>query len=109
MKALIWRQSALDDAANAAEWYSGEGGLELELAFIHELEAGCSRILGHPAVGSMRHAELFPRLPAPLRHVQLERFKRYLLYYLDLPDRVEIVRVWDAARGLEELASGDSE
>ena len=103
MKPLIWRQAAIDDAAEAASWYAGEGGLALELASIDALEMACRRIVEQPAMGSTRHANLFPQLPVPLRYLPLARFKRYLLYYVDLPDRVELIRVWDAARGLHDL------
>lgn len=30
-------------------------------------------------------------------------FERYLVYYLDLPDRVDIMRVWCVDRGLVAL------
>ena len=80
MKPLIWRQAAIDDAAEAASCYAGEGGLALELAFIDALEMACRRIVEQPAMGSTRHANLFPQLPVPLRYLPLARFKRYLLY-----------------------------
>ncbi len=33
----------------------------------------------------------------------LKEFPRILIYYMDRPDAVEVIRVWDAARGLEAL------
>ena len=109
MTPLYWRPSALDDVDNAAAWYGSHGGLTLELAFIDELAATTELISRHPAVGSVRHAWLLPELPAPLRFHPLDRFDRYLVYYIEMPGYVDIVRVWNSARGLEELQSTTSE
>lgn len=98
MKKLHWRPLAQQDTDAAAEWYASQGGLALELAFIDALEATADLISRHPASGSTRHAALLPDLPTPLRFFPLKTFDRYLIYYLDHPDHVEIVRVWDAAR-----------
>ena len=51
----------------------------------------------------MCHAALIPDLPAPMRFFPMQRFEHYLIYYLDLPDHVEVVRVWNASRGLQAL------
>jgi len=34
-------------------------------------------------------------------------FDRYLVYYLDLPSCIQVVRVWDASRGLDDLLGTD--
>jgi len=34
-------------------------------------------------------------------------FDRYLVYYFDLPSSIQIVRVWDASRGLDDLLGSD--
>lgn len=103
MKGIQWQPRATQDAKEAADWYATQGGLALELAFIAELEAVIDLIEQHPASGSARHAGLFPELPAPLRFHALRRFKQLLVYYLELPDRIEVVRVWHAAQGLGAL------
>ncbi|MBA3487284.1 MAG: type II toxin-antitoxin system RelE/ParE family toxin [Lysobacter sp.] len=103
MKPRHWRPTAVDDADAAALWYSVQGGVSLELAFIDALDAATDLIARHPDSGSTRHAGLFPELPLPLRFIVLRRFDRYLVYYLDLPDYVDIIRVWDASRGLQAL------
>jgi len=104
MKPLRWRPAAVRDAEAAARWYSTQGGMQLALDFIDALEAATTLIADHPASGSTRHAAWFPELPEPLRFVPLERFDRYLVYYLDLPDHVDIIRVWDASRDPQTLA-----
>ncbi len=98
MKPLRWRALAREDADQAAAWYALRGGLDLELAFIEALETAVTLIATHPGTGSTRHSGLFPELETPLRFVPLNRFQRYLVYYLEFPDHVEILRVWDAAR-----------
>lgn len=109
MKQVRWRGQARDDAAEAAAWYGAHGGEAIELAFIASVERGESMIAAHPASGSTRHATLLPDLHAPLRFLRLERFERYLIYYLDLPTHVEIVRIWNTARGLDALTTADTE
>ncbi|MGH8461786.1 MAG: type II toxin-antitoxin system RelE/ParE family toxin [Stenotrophobium sp.] len=56
-----------------------------------------------PSIGSSRHAGYFPDLPRPLRFHPLKEFERILIYYVDDADCVDVIRIWDAARGLEAL------
>lgn len=105
MKRVRWRRLAQDDASEAADWYGIHADQAVELAFIAAVEAAEALIAAYPALGSARHAALLPDLPVPLRFVSLKRFERYLLYYLDLPDHVEVLRLWNTARGLDALMS----
>jgi toxin ParE1/3/4 len=103
VKPIHWRAAARRDLDEAAAWYAQQGGFPLETRFIAAVEA-TARIVGeHPAAGSTRHAEHVPGLPTALRFFPLGGFDRYLLYYLDLHTHVEVLRVWNAARGLEAL------
>lgn len=107
MKPVHWHPQAKRDADEAAVWYATQGGMRMELAFIDALQAAENLIAEFPASGSPLHAGVIPDMPVPLRFHVLHRFDRYLLYYLDLPDRVEVIRVWDASRGLEALFGGE--
>lgn len=72
--------------------------------------AAAARVIGdHPGIGSTRHAEIFQELPAPLRFHPVTDFPRILIYYVERADVVEIVRIWDAARGLEALMTDPDE
>lgn len=71
--------------------------------FIATVDAALLRIAAFPGAGSARHAWVSEELPVPLLFVILPVFDRYLIYYLDLPDRVDILRVWDTSRGLDAL------
>lgn len=108
MKPLRLREQARIDADEAAAWYAEQGGLALELAFVDALEAAYDLIQRHPGVGSIRHAEHAPGLPAPLRFLPLERFERHLIYYIDLPEHLEVIRIWHASRGLEALMGDEA-
>lgn len=109
MKPLHWRQQARQDADEAAAWYFMQGGLALELAFVSALEVGADLIARHPASGSMRHARLLPELSLPLRFLPLKGFDRYLIFYLEMPTHIDVIRVWNAARDLMGLAEGTDE
>lgn len=103
MKPIHWRASARCDLDDAAAWYAQQGGSPLELRFIAAVESTAILIRQHPAAGSTRHADEVPDLPAPLRFFPVKQFERYLFYYLDLPTHVEVIRVWNTARGLDAL------
>ncbi|MFT3756387.1 MAG: type II toxin-antitoxin system RelE/ParE family toxin [Pseudoxanthomonas sp.] len=107
MKPIHWRDSGRRDLDDAAAWYAHQGGLALELRFIAAVEASVDLASRHPAVGSTRHAGFAPDLPVPLRFLPVHGFERYLVYYIDLPERIEAIRVWDASRGLAALMEGD--
>ncbi|HEU0198359.1 MAG TPA: type II toxin-antitoxin system RelE/ParE family toxin [Nevskiaceae bacterium] len=102
-KRVEWRPQARVDAAEGATWYTAQGGLELGEHFLQQVEATLSRLSEFPGIGSTRHAWCVPNLPEPLRFFPVSRFDRYLVYYLDWPDHVEVIRIWNAARGLDAL------
>lgn len=103
MKPIHWRDSAHRDLDDAADWYAQEGGFLLESRFIAAVESTSLLIRQYPATGSIRHAEVVTGLLAPLRYFRVRDFERYLFYYIDLPTHVEVIRVWNAARGLDAL------
>ncbi len=106
MKPVEWRPQA---RADAAWWYAVEGDLALGLRFLEAVDAALARLALNPASGSTRHAHVAPDLAVPLRFVVLDGFARYLVYYLDLRDRVLVVRIWNTARGLDALNAEDAE
>ncbi|MEK6788013.1 MAG: type II toxin-antitoxin system RelE/ParE family toxin [Pseudomonadota bacterium] len=109
MKALLWRAVAERDAAEAAFWYAKQGGLILGEEFFAEVEAALAHIAAHPGIGAARHANYAPDLPLPLRYLAVKRFERYLIYYVEMPTHVDVVRVWNTARGLDALMSDVTE
>ena len=108
MKPLRLREQARKDADEAAAWYASQGDIALELAFTDALQAAYGLICRHPGIGSTRHATHASDLPSPLRFLPLKRFEHHLVYYLDLPGHVEIIRIWHTARGLDALMPGEA-
>jgi toxin ParE1/3/4 len=71
--------------------------------FLDAIETVRRLLCENPGIGSARHAEICPELPCPLRFYPLADFPRILVYYMERPDALEVVRIWDAARGLQDL------
>lgn len=103
VKPLHWRHSAKQDAADTASWYAEQDGLALGERFLAQLQATLEHIGHFPASGSTRHAHIVPDLPAPLRFFPVSGFDRHLVYYIDLPAHIDIIRIWNASRGLDAL------
>lgn len=103
VKPVEWSHQAKRDAADSADWYVGQGGLALGERFLMQVHATLTRLGQFPAIGSTRHADCFSDLQAPLRFIPVTQFERYLVYYLNLPTHVEVIRVWNTARGLDAL------
>lgn len=109
MKPVDWRPRARADAAEAAWWHAREAGLDVGVRFLDAIDRALARLSLFPASGSMRHAHVAPDLAAPLRFAMPDGFERDLIYYLDLPDRVLVLRIWNTARGLDALVADDTE
>ncbi|MBH1636836.1 type II toxin-antitoxin system RelE/ParE family toxin [Stenotrophomonas maltophilia] len=103
MKPSHWSPAAVRDLDEAAAWYAGQGGQVLEIGFIDAVESVVKLIEAHPGAGSALHADLLPSLAAPLCFHPVRRFDGYLIYYVELPAHISIVRVWNASRGMEAL------
>jgi toxin ParE1/3/4 len=103
VKPVEWRPQARRDAADAAWSFTQQAGLDLGLRFQEAVDESLARLSRFQASGSMRHAHVAPDLAAPLRFVIVPSFERYLVYYLDLPEAVLVVRIWNTARGLDAL------
>lgn len=103
VKPVEWRVQARRDVEDAATWYVGQGGITLGERFLSHVESTLAHLGEFPGTGSTRHDGIVPGLPAPLRFFPISRFERYLVYYLDRPRYVDVIRIWDASRGLEAL------
>jgi plasmid stabilization system protein ParE len=72
--------------------------------FIDAVDAACRRLADTPDIGGDRHRHIVPELPVALRALPVPGFPHILLFYMPLPDAVELIRVIDTARGMEPLA-----
>lgn len=102
-KSIRQRPQAVADLVAIADYLAASAGHAVALRFIDAVEAAYALLSAHPASGSPRHAHVLPELPVPLRFHPIKHFERILIYYLDQPDAVEVIRLWDASRGLEAL------
>lgn len=102
-KPIRQRPQAAADIAAIADYLSTNAGPAVALRFVDAVEAAYILLSAHPASGSSRHAHVLPELPVPLRFHPVKHFERVLVYYLDQPDGVEVIRIWDASRGLDAL------
>ena len=94
-------QTAADIAAIAdacADVAPGDG-----TRFIDAIDAVCTRLAGAPDAGGDRHRHVVPELPAALRALPVPGFAHIVLFYMSLPDAVELIRVVDTSRGMEPL------
>jgi plasmid stabilization system protein ParE len=72
--------------------------------FIDAVDVACRRLADTPDIGGDRHRHIVPELPVALRALPVPGFPHILLFYMPLPDAVELIRVIDTARGMEPLA-----
>lgn len=107
MKSVEWRVKARLDVADTAFWYAEQGGLALGERFLLQIDATLEHLSRFSGTGSTRHDGIVPGLPEPLRFFPVSRFERHLVYYLDCPSCVDVIRIWDASRGLESLLEDD--
>ena len=94
-KPVVPRALANRDVDDAVRHYLQEGAPDAALGFIDALEQAWDRIGRHPGIGSQRHAHEL-NLPG-LRSWPLTGFP-YLVFYVELSDRVDVWRVLHAAR-----------
>lgn len=89
MTTPVFRRQRADEDIEQAQAFYGDKSVTVEDAFIDEIEATMARIARDPHLG--RSAKRFTSCPG-LRYYRLARFP-YLMFYLDLGDRCEVVRV----------------
>ncbi len=97
---LWFRERALADVEAAAQWYAREAGVDVADAFVAALEAAYARIARNPGIGSPRWAHAVGM--AGLRSLPVGRFP-WLVFYVELEDRIEIWRVLHGARDMPAL------
>jgi toxin ParE1/3/4 len=101
-KQIVQRPRAGEDIDQIFSWFRRDSVLAAA-SFLDAVQAAFELLAEHPGIGSTRHAEYCADLPSPLRFHPIKRFPRYLVYYLERPEAVEVIRIWDAARGLDAL------
>lgn len=99
IRKVIPRQIAERDVDDAIDHYFGEGGVDLALRFIDELDAAFRHLAAHAESGSPRYATELD-LPG-LRSWPLQHFP-YLVFYVVNDEFVDVWRVLHGKRDLPE-------
>ena len=97
MGRLVVRDEARDDVLDIAG-YLAKDSLEAALRFMAATERDFARLADMPGMGQRRRAR--NSALQGLRSLPVGGFRKYLIFYLPLPDGIEVVRVWHGARDL---------
>jgi toxin ParE1/3/4 len=81
--------------------YIAVHNLPAAIRFYDAIEATFDQLARMPGMGARRRAR-DPSL-AELRSWPLTQFRNYLVFYLPLPDGIEVLHVWHGARNLSRL------
>lgn len=95
MTPLRVRPEADRDLDAAVAFLLQENAPDAALQLLEEFEAALSRIAGRPAIGSPRYAHLLQGL----RFWKLRRHP-YLVFYVEQPDFIDVLRVLHSARDI---------
>lgn len=95
MKPVRVRPAADRDVDAAVAFLLDEQAPAAARELLHELEAGFGRIASHPGIGSRRYARLLPGL----RFWRMRRHP-YLIFYVEQPRFVDVLRVLHVARDI---------
>ena len=103
MKKLVRRSLADSDILSALDYYL-ENAPEYALAFIDDLEHAYQHIQHYPESGSTRYAF---ELDLPnLRVWRCTQFP-YLIFYVDLPQQIEVWRVLHSKKDIPQTLQTD--
>lgn len=99
-KRVVPRSRANKDVIDAVDHYLTEAGERVALGFVDELQAAYRSIGQQPAAGSPRYGD---ELGVPgLRSRPLDRYP-YLVFYVELADRIDVWRVLHTSRDIPSL------
>ena len=89
------------DLVEAADYYTEKVGLALANRFLDAAEWTFSFLASIPEIGAVLETTN-PQLVG-IRHWQVKRFKKYVVFYRPIENGVVIVRLLHGARNLEKL------
>lgn len=95
MKPHRLSRAADADVVQGYDWYLREAGPDVADRFLYAVQDALEHVARHPGTGSSRYTPLVPNL----RFWLLDAFP-YMVFYMERPDAVEIVRVLHQARNV---------
>jgi len=99
-KTLYIRPRASADIDDIADYITTDSP-EVATRFLDSIEQAFARISEQPGIGSRRYTQ--PPYPEILRFWPVPTFQKYLVFYLDLPDCIDVLRVLHGARDIPNL------
>jgi toxin ParE1/3/4 len=103
MKPVISREQANRDVDDAVAYYLKENTAQAAMGLVDALEDAYALLARHPGLGASRYAY---ELDIPgLRSWPLRRFP-YLIFYVELEDRVDVWRVLHNRRDIPASMQG---
>lgn len=102
-KPVVLLATAVNDVSAAVDYYLREAGHAVTMAFIAELEKTYGSIGRRPALGSSRYGHALD-IPG-LRSRKLTKYP-YLVFYVELPEQVDVWRVLHTRRDIPSSFAG---
>lgn len=103
-KRIIIRPKASQDLDDHFA-YIAENNLEVALRFFDSARSTIAQLARAPGIGSLYPVEN-PRLQG-LRKWAVKDFRKYLIFYFERDDAIEIVRILYAARNISSILDGE--
>lgn len=95
IKRVVPREAAVVDVEAAIDYYVSEGAVDAAYGFVDSLEQAYQHLGLNPSTGSPRYGHEL-NIPG-LRFWPVTRFP-YLIFYMELEDRLDIWRVLHSSR-----------
>jgi toxin ParE1/3/4 len=105
MKEVSRLGAARQDLVQAYRYYAREAGIRVAERFIAQSEATFARLASMPGLGTPYECD-HPAL-ALLRFLPIAGFRKYLIFYRQVDDGIEIVRVLHGARDFQRILADD--
>jgi toxin ParE1/3/4 len=100
-KSIHRRRKARQDLVDIFRFYAREAGFRAAQRFFAEAEATFTRLAGMPGMGNGYEHD-HPAL-AGVRFFPISRFRKYVVFYRQIADGIEIVRVFHGARDIPSI------
>ena len=105
MSRIIRRPSADRDLVEFFRHYAREAGIRVADRFFAQAKATFSRLAAMPGMGARYQPE--EPLYAGLRYFPVSRFRMYLVFYLPIPEGIEVLRILHGARDIAAILAED--
>ncbi len=101
---IVRRAQARIDIQTAAEYYLDTAGEPVAIAFLEAVETTLGMIAANPGAGSPRYAH---ELDFPGLRSRATSNYPYLVFYLEQPDQIDVLRVLHQHREIPSVVNPD--